>query len=55
MIQLQNNLSIILLNQEVKKNNRKYIHSLYENRYKYDISACGTYITKREIVEAIKD
>ncbi|KAA6387362.1 MAG: hypothetical protein EZS28_017112 [Streblomastix strix] len=38
-----------------EKNNRKYIHSLYENIHKYDASACGTYATIREIEEAIKD
>ncbi|KAA6396123.1 MAG: hypothetical protein EZS28_008354 [Streblomastix strix] len=38
-----------------EKNNRKHIHSLYENIHKYDISACGTYVTIREIEEAIKD
>ncbi|KAA6324752.1 MAG: hypothetical protein EZS28_054151, partial [Streblomastix strix] len=38
-----------------EKNNRKHIHSLYENIHKYDTSACGTYVTIREIEEAIKD
>ncbi|KAA6384310.1 MAG: hypothetical protein EZS28_020164 [Streblomastix strix] len=38
-----------------EKNNRKHIHSLYENIYKYDASACGTYVTIREREEAIKD
>ncbi|KAA6391916.1 MAG: hypothetical protein EZS28_012557 [Streblomastix strix] len=38
-----------------EKNNRKHIHSLYENIHKYDTSACGTYITIKEIEEAIKD
>ncbi|KAA6403791.1 MAG: hypothetical protein EZS28_000684 [Streblomastix strix] len=38
-----------------EKNNRKHIHSLYENIHKYDTSACGIYVTKREIEEAIKD
>ncbi|KAA6352896.1 MAG: hypothetical protein EZS28_051577, partial [Streblomastix strix] len=36
-----------------EKNNRKYIHSLYENIHKFDTSACGTYITMRVIEEAI--
>ncbi|KAA6312181.1 MAG: hypothetical protein EZS28_055974, partial [Streblomastix strix] len=36
-----------------EKNNRKHIHSLYENIHKFDTSACGTYITMREIEEAI--
>ncbi|KAA6327462.1 MAG: hypothetical protein EZS28_053819, partial [Streblomastix strix] len=39
----------------IEKNNRKHIHSLYENIHKYDTSACGTYVTIREIEEAIKD
>ncbi|KAA6360141.1 MAG: hypothetical protein EZS28_044332, partial [Streblomastix strix] len=39
----------------IEKNNRKHIHSLYENIHKYDKSACGTYVTIREIEEAIKD
>ncbi|KAA6398697.1 MAG: hypothetical protein EZS28_005777 [Streblomastix strix] len=38
-----------------EKNNRKHIHSLYENIHKYDTSACGTYVTIREIEKAIKD
>ncbi|KAA6392599.1 MAG: hypothetical protein EZS28_011880 [Streblomastix strix] len=38
-----------------EKNNRKHIHSLYENLYKYDTSACGTYVTITETEEAIKD
>ncbi|KAA6355334.1 MAG: hypothetical protein EZS28_049139, partial [Streblomastix strix] len=38
-----------------EKNNRKHIHSLYENIHKYDTSACGTYVTIRKIEEAIKD
>ncbi|KAA6390885.1 MAG: hypothetical protein EZS28_013587 [Streblomastix strix] len=38
-----------------EKNNRKHIHSLYENIHKYDTSACGTYVTIREIEEVIKD
>ncbi|KAA6374934.1 MAG: hypothetical protein EZS28_029540 [Streblomastix strix] len=38
-----------------EKNNRKHIHSLNENVHKYDISACGIYVTMREIEEAIKD
>ncbi|KAA6358648.1 MAG: hypothetical protein EZS28_045825 [Streblomastix strix] len=38
-----------------EKNNRKHIHSLNENIHKYDTSACGTYVTIREIEEAIKD
>ncbi|KAA6354863.1 MAG: hypothetical protein EZS28_049610, partial [Streblomastix strix] len=38
-----------------EKNNRKHIHSLYENIHKYDTSVCGTYVTIREIEEAIKD
>ncbi|KAA6354316.1 MAG: hypothetical protein EZS28_050157 [Streblomastix strix] len=38
-----------------EKNNRKHIHSLYDNIHKYDTSACGTYVTIREIEEAIKD
>ncbi|KAA6360909.1 MAG: hypothetical protein EZS28_043564 [Streblomastix strix] len=38
-----------------EKNNRKHIHSLYENTHKYDTSACGTYVTIGEIEEAIKD
>ncbi|KAA6363701.1 MAG: hypothetical protein EZS28_040771, partial [Streblomastix strix] len=38
-----------------EKNNRKHIHSLYENIHKYDTSACGTYVAIREIEEAIKD
>ncbi|KAA6401439.1 MAG: hypothetical protein EZS28_003037 [Streblomastix strix] len=38
-----------------EKNNRKHIHLLYENKHKYDTSACGTYVTIREIEEAIKD
>ncbi|KAA6368708.1 MAG: hypothetical protein EZS28_035764, partial [Streblomastix strix] len=38
-----------------EKNNRKYIQSLQENIHKYDTSACGTYVTIREIEEAIKD
>ncbi|KAA6398976.1 MAG: hypothetical protein EZS28_005499 [Streblomastix strix] len=36
-----------------EKNNRKHIHSLYENIHKLDTSAHGTYITMREIEEAI--
>ncbi|KAA6386168.1 MAG: hypothetical protein EZS28_018303 [Streblomastix strix] len=36
-----------------EKNNRKHIHSLFENIHKFDTSACGTYITMREIEEAI--
>ncbi|KAA6390558.1 MAG: hypothetical protein EZS28_013919 [Streblomastix strix] len=36
-----------------EKNNRKHIHLLYENIHKFDTSACGTYITMREIEEAI--
>ncbi|KAA6381552.1 MAG: hypothetical protein EZS28_022920 [Streblomastix strix] len=36
-----------------EENNRKHIHSLYENIHKFDASACGTYITMREIEEAI--
>ncbi|KAA6359839.1 MAG: hypothetical protein EZS28_044635 [Streblomastix strix] len=38
-----------------EKNSRKRIHSLYENIHKYDTSTCGTYITIREIEDAIKD
>ncbi|KAA6377807.1 MAG: hypothetical protein EZS28_026666 [Streblomastix strix] len=38
-----------------EKNNRKHIHSLYENIHKYDTSACDTYLTIREIKNAIKD
>ncbi|KAA6366089.1 MAG: hypothetical protein EZS28_038384 [Streblomastix strix] len=38
-----------------EKNNWKHIHSLYENIHKYDTSACGTYVTMREIEETIKD
>ncbi|KAA6370085.1 MAG: hypothetical protein EZS28_034388 [Streblomastix strix] len=38
-----------------EKNNRKHIHSLFENIHKYDTSACGTYVTMREIEDAIKD
>ncbi|KAA6355205.1 MAG: hypothetical protein EZS28_049268 [Streblomastix strix] len=38
-----------------EKNNRKLIYSLYENIYKYDSSACGTYVTMREIKDVIKD
>ncbi|KAA6391404.1 MAG: hypothetical protein EZS28_013065 [Streblomastix strix] len=38
-----------------EKNNRKHNHSLYENIHKYDTSACGTYVTMREIEDAIKD
>ncbi|KAA6370443.1 MAG: hypothetical protein EZS28_034031 [Streblomastix strix] len=38
-----------------EENNRKHIHSLYENIHKYDTSACGTYVTIRKIEEAIKD
>ncbi|KAA6358503.1 MAG: hypothetical protein EZS28_045970, partial [Streblomastix strix] len=38
-----------------EKNNRKHIHSLYENIHKFDTSACGTYITMRDIEEAIAD
>ncbi|KAA6388632.1 MAG: hypothetical protein EZS28_015840 [Streblomastix strix] len=41
--------------QRSEKNNRKHIHLLYENIHKYDTSACGTYVTIREIEEAIKD
>ncbi|KAA6404164.1 MAG: hypothetical protein EZS28_000301 [Streblomastix strix] len=36
-----------------KKNSRKYIHSLYENIHNFDTSACGTYISMREIEELI--
>ncbi|KAA6384069.1 MAG: hypothetical protein EZS28_020401 [Streblomastix strix] len=36
-----------------EKNNRKHIHSLYENIHKFDTSLCGTYVTMREIEEAI--
>ncbi|KAA6363200.1 MAG: hypothetical protein EZS28_041273, partial [Streblomastix strix] len=38
-----------------EKNNRKHIHSLFENIYKFDTSACVIYITMREIEEAIAD
>ncbi|KAA6391096.1 MAG: hypothetical protein EZS28_013376 [Streblomastix strix] len=41
--------------QRSEKNNRKHVHSLYENINKYDTSACGTYETIREIEDAIKD
>ncbi|KAA6389249.1 MAG: hypothetical protein EZS28_015222 [Streblomastix strix] len=34
-------------------NNRKHVHSLYENIHKFDTSACGTYISMREIEELI--
>ncbi|KAA6390667.1 MAG: hypothetical protein EZS28_013809 [Streblomastix strix] len=43
------------IKQRSEKNNKKHIHSLYENIHKYDISACGTYVTIRKIEEAIKD
>ncbi|KAA6392220.1 MAG: hypothetical protein EZS28_012251 [Streblomastix strix] len=43
------------VNPRSEKNNRKHIHSLYENIQKYDTSACGTYLTIKEIGEAIKD
>ncbi|KAA6393049.1 MAG: hypothetical protein EZS28_011424 [Streblomastix strix] len=36
-----------------EKNNRKRIHSLYENIHNFDTSACGTYISMREIEELI--
>ncbi|KAA6368486.1 MAG: hypothetical protein EZS28_035986 [Streblomastix strix] len=36
-----------------EKNNRKHIHSLYENIHNFDTSACGTYISMREIEELI--
>ncbi|KAA6397973.1 MAG: hypothetical protein EZS28_006499 [Streblomastix strix] len=38
-----------------EKNDRKHIHSLYENIPKYDTSAFGTQIAIREIEEVIKD
>ncbi|KAA6384771.1 MAG: hypothetical protein EZS28_019702 [Streblomastix strix] len=38
-----------------EKNNKKHINSLYKYIHKYDTSACGTYVTIREIEEAIKD
>ncbi|KAA6403820.1 MAG: hypothetical protein EZS28_000655 [Streblomastix strix] len=37
-----------------EKNNRKHIHSLNENIHKNEISVCDTYVTIREIGEAIK-
>ncbi|KAA6382374.1 MAG: hypothetical protein EZS28_022100 [Streblomastix strix] len=36
-----------------EKNNRKHIHSLYGNIHNFDTSACGTYISMREIEELI--
>ncbi|KAA6399236.1 MAG: hypothetical protein EZS28_005237 [Streblomastix strix] len=36
-----------------EKNNRKHIHFLYENIHNFDTSACGTYISMREIEELI--
>ncbi|KAA6397140.1 MAG: hypothetical protein EZS28_007335 [Streblomastix strix] len=36
-----------------EKNNRKHIYSFYENIQKFDTSACGTYISMREIEELI--
>ncbi|KAA6359850.1 MAG: hypothetical protein EZS28_044623, partial [Streblomastix strix] len=36
-----------------EKNNRKHLHSLYENIHNFDMSACGTYISMREIEELI--
>ncbi|KAA6364383.1 MAG: hypothetical protein EZS28_040090, partial [Streblomastix strix] len=36
-----------------EKNNRKHIHSLYENIHNFDTSACGTYISMRDIEELI--
>ncbi|KAA6381851.1 MAG: hypothetical protein EZS28_022623 [Streblomastix strix] len=38
-----------------EKNNKKHIHSLYENIHKNDTSAYGTNVTIREIGETIKD
>ncbi|KAA6360966.1 MAG: hypothetical protein EZS28_043507, partial [Streblomastix strix] len=37
-----------------ENSNRKCIYSLYENIFKFDTSAYGTYVTIREIEEAIK-
>ncbi|KAA6386348.1 MAG: hypothetical protein EZS28_018127 [Streblomastix strix] len=36
-----------------EKNNRKHIHSLYENIHKFETSACGTYISTRMIEDLI--
>ncbi|KAA6386783.1 MAG: hypothetical protein EZS28_017692 [Streblomastix strix] len=36
-----------------ERNNRKHIHSLYENIHNFDTSACGTYISMRVIEELI--
>ncbi|KAA6384901.1 MAG: hypothetical protein EZS28_019570 [Streblomastix strix] len=38
---------------KTEKNNRKHIHSLHENIHNFDTSACGTYISMREIEELI--
>ncbi|KAA6361475.1 MAG: hypothetical protein EZS28_042998 [Streblomastix strix] len=43
----------ITIKPKSEKNNRKLIHSLYENIHKFDTSVCGIYITMREIEEAI--
>ncbi|KAA6404075.1 MAG: hypothetical protein EZS28_000406 [Streblomastix strix] len=36
-----------------EKNNRKHIDSLYENNHNFDTSACGTYISMRNIEKLI--
>ncbi|KAA6402151.1 MAG: hypothetical protein EZS28_002325 [Streblomastix strix] len=41
------------IKQKSEKNNRQYIHFLYENIQKFDTEACGTYINMREIEELI--
>ncbi|KAA6397415.1 MAG: hypothetical protein EZS28_007055 [Streblomastix strix] len=38
---------------KIEKNNRKLIHSLYENIHNFGKSTCGTYINMREVEELI--
>ncbi|KAA6384982.1 MAG: hypothetical protein EZS28_019494 [Streblomastix strix] len=52
-MQQLNHLFIILSNQNQRKNNNRFVHSLYENVHKDDISCCGRYLSIKEISEVL--
>ncbi|KAA6384205.1 MAG: hypothetical protein EZS28_020272, partial [Streblomastix strix] len=52
-MQQQNHIFIVLSNKNQRKNNNRFVHSLYENVRKDDISCCGRYLSIKEISEVL--